>query len=137
MRVFELTPSKASANALLEVLPKDEKQELAWVTLGDSLCESESMADMMILGKLEDRSAREFSRAILLCPVRLSSYLTYVANASSNPHIDAAMQAQKVCQTDRARFEKAFDGLPADERRQFAKYVLRPDTCQALRFPED
>src|ERR1035438_2706404 len=52
-RQFELDPKgKQAARLLLDLIPKDDAQKTAWITFGESLCDSEPIADMMALGRL-------------------------------------------------------------------------------------
>jgi hypothetical protein len=136
IRMFELNPQLQSADLLLDQLPADEEKRLVWMTLGDSLCNAESIADIKAMSKLGERSAHDLSRATLLRPARLSPYLSFVLWASQDPHSDAAIQAQKLCHADRYSFNRALDDLPPDKKRWFVEHVLRPESCHALSHPE-
>jgi hypothetical protein len=134
---FELRPTdKAAAVLLLNLIPQDDGQQTTWMTLGDSLCDSESVADMKSLGRVGDRLPRDLAKAVLLVPDRLPGYIAYAATSVHDPHSDYAVQMQTVCRAKHPEFVKAVEGLPADQRDWFVKHVFNPDGCHALALPE-
>lgn len=136
-RSFELRPAdKAAAVLLLNLIPQEDGQQTTWMTLGDSRCDSESVADMKSLGRAGDRLPRDLAQAVLLLPDRLPGYVAYAATSVHDPHSDYAVQMQTVCRARHPEFAKAVEGLPADKRDWFVKHVLNPDGCHALALPE-
>jgi len=136
-RSFELRPTdKAAAVLVLNLIPQDDGQQTTWMTLGDSLCDSESVADMKALGRVGDRLPRDLGQAVMLVPDRLPGYVAYAATSVHDPHSDYAVQMQTVCRARHPEFLKAVGGLPTDKRDWFVKHVLNPEGCHALALPE-
>jgi hypothetical protein len=136
-RSFELQPgNRSAAVTLLKLIPQDGAQHTTLMTLGDSLCDSESVAEMKLLGRVGDRLPHDFSKAILLAPEMLPKYVAYASTSVQNPHSDYAMQMQTVCRADHSSFLKAVEGMPADKRDWFEKHVLNPHGCRAIALPE-
>lgn len=136
-RSFELRPEdKKAAVLLLSLIPHDDGQHTTWMTMGDSLCSAESVADMKSLGRLGERLPHDLARAVLLVPDKLLSYISYAPISVQDPHSDYAVQMQTVCRAKHPEFVKAVDGLPTDKREWFVKHVLNPDGCHALALPE-
>jgi hypothetical protein len=136
-RMFELRPNeKASAMLLLNLIPKDDGQHALWMTLGDSLCNGESMSDIRSLGQLRDRLPRNVAKAVLLVPEKLAEYAAYSLTATQDPHSDYALQMVAVCRARHQQFIRSLDGLPREKRDWFALHVLNPEGCRALAIPE-
>jgi hypothetical protein len=136
-RSLELRPTdKAAAVLVLNLIPQDDGQQTTWMTLGDSLCDSESVADMKSLGRVGDRLPRDLAQAVLLVPDRLPGYVAYAATSVHDPHSDYAVQMHTVCQAKHSEFLKAVEGLPTDQKNWFVKHVLNPDGCHVLALPE-
>ena len=136
-RSLELRPvDKKAAVLLLSLIPQDDGQHTTWMTMGDSLCDAESVADMKSLGRLGDRLPHDLARAVLLVPDKLPSYVSYAPTSVQDPHSDYAVQMQTVCRAEHPEFVKAVEGLPTDKRDWFVKHVLNPDGCHALALPE-
>jgi hypothetical protein len=136
-RSFELrSTDKSAAVLLLNLIPQNDEQQTAWMTLGDSLCNAESVADMKSLGALGDRLPHDLARAVLLVPDKLPEYVAYAPTSVQDPHSDYAVQMQTVCRGKHAEFVKAVEGLPTDQRDRFVKHVLNPAGCHALALPE-
>ena len=71
-RSFELHPmDKEAAVLLLSLIPQDDAQHTAWMTMGDSLCDAESVDEMKSLEALGDRLPHDLARAVLLVPDKL------------------------------------------------------------------
>lgn len=136
-RSFELRPrDRSAAVRLLNLLPQDDAQHTTLMTLGDSLCDQESVAEMKSLSRLEEHLGRDFARAVLLVPDRLPGYVDYATTSVHDPHSDYAVQMEAVCRASHPWFVKAVEGLPADKRDWFVKHILNPDGCHALALPE-
>ena len=121
---------------LLNLIPKDDGQQNTWMTLGDSLCSSETVSDMKSLGRLGERLPRDLAKAVLLVPNKLPDYVAYALISTQDPHSDYAMQMQTVCRGKHAEFMKAVEELPSDKRSWFIKQVFNPQGCHALALPE-
>jgi hypothetical protein len=136
-RSFELRPAdKSAAVLLLNLLPQDDGQHMILMTLGDSLCDEETVAEMFSLSRIRDRLARDFAKAVLLAPDKLPSYVSYASTSVQDPHSDYAVQMQTVCRAKHPEFVKAVEGLPTDKREWFVGHVLNPEDCHALALPE-
>ena len=136
-RLLELHPKdQHAAVLLLNLIPRDEKQQTAWMTLGDSLCSTEPVSDMKVLGRLSEGLPRRLAQAILLVPERLPDYVAYALISTQDPHSDYAIQMQNVCRAEHPRFMKAVAGLPPSKKDWFIKHILNPDGCRAVALPE-
>jgi hypothetical protein len=145
-RQFEMMPdNKDAAILLLNAIPRNEDEQDAWMTIGSSLCDSESVRDMTSLGTLADRLARDLAHAAILVPARMQDYVWYAAEASSDPHSDYLIQMQKVCRRRHTAFTSAVQQLNGDgasdhftavDAGWFRAHMFNPDTCRALMFPE-
>ena len=136
-RSFELQPgSRDAAVSLLNRLPQDDAQHATLMTLGDSLCDKESVVEMKSLSRLGERLPRDLAKAVLLVPDKLPGYVAYASTSVRDPHSDYAVQMQTVCRGKHAEFVKTVEGLPTDQRDWFVKHVLNPDGCHALALPE-
>jgi hypothetical protein len=125
-----------AAVLLLNLIPQDDGQHTTWMTMGDSLCDAESVDEMKSLGALGDRLPHDLARAVLLVPDKLPEYVAYAPTSVQDPHSDYAVQMQTVCRGKHAEFVKTVEGLPTDQRDWFVKHVLNPDGCHALALPE-
>lgn len=136
-RQFELDNSeKAAARQLLDLIPKDDDQRLTLLTLGDALCDSETISEMKSLARVRDGLPQEFARAVLLLPTSMPAYLSYSLKAVADPHDDSAIQMQVVCRKAHGEFLRAFDALPVDDKSWYRKYIFDPEDCRALEHPE-
>lgn len=136
-RSFELHPmDKRAAVRLLNLIPQDDAQHTAWMTMGDSLCDAESVGEMKLLGALGERLPHDLAGAVLLVPDKLPGYVAYAPTSVQDPHSDYAVQMQTVCRGKHAEFVKTVEGLPTDQREWFVKHILNPDGCHALALPE-
>lgn len=137
-RSIELRPTdKNFAVLLLDLIPQDDGQQSTWLTLGDSLCSVESVADMKSLSQLGEHLPRDLARAVLLAPDKLPNYVAYASTSVQDPHSDYAVQMQNVCRANHHAFVKAVEELPADKMDWFTKHILNPDGCHALALPEE
>jgi len=136
-RFFELqSGDRNAAVRLLKLLPQDDAQHTVLMTLGDSLCDGESVAEMASLSRLGERLSRDFAEAVLLAPEMLSKYVAYASASVQDPHSDYAVRMQSVCQAKHSEFVKAVEELPADQREWFVNHILNPEGCHALALPE-
>jgi hypothetical protein len=136
-RSFELQPgSRDAAVSLLNRLPQDDAQHATLMTLGDSLCDKESVVEMKSLSRLGERLPRDLAKAVLLVPDKLPGYVAYASTSVRDPHSDYAVQMQAVCRAKHSEFVKAVEALPSDQRDWFSKHVLNPEDCHALALPE-
>ena len=136
-RAFQLQPSlKSAAAKLLSLIPKNEAEQTVAMTLGDSLCDSELVGDMLALSRVNEGLGRQLTRAVIVAPEFLTAYVEYSLDAIDDPHSDYAAQMKTVCQDRHSAFLGAFNGLPADKQARFARYVMRPDDCHVIAVPE-
>ncbi len=130
----------------LTLVPQKDEQQLDWMTLGDSLCDSESMPEMMTLSRLRDRLAQGLSNAVLSVPEKMQSYVAYAAAAVQDPHSDYAIQMRRVCRAHHAAFVRAVDRLgdgspdggflATANSAWFRAHILNPEGCRVLALPE-
>jgi len=110
IRRFELTPKNPrAAEELLKLIPTDEEQELVIHSFEGLLCESESQTDVRTLSGLHDRMTRDLSRAVLLVPKRMETYVAYAAEAVQDPHSDYAIRMAQVCRAKHRVFVNAVE----------------------------
>jgi hypothetical protein len=137
VRLLELRPNEQEAAAsLLDVIPQNDNQQTAWMTIGDSLCDAESMADITSLGQIRDRLPRALAKAALVAHEMPPAYVAYAIMSTQDPHSDYALQMEKVCRIKHQQFVKSLDGLPDEKRSWFASHILNPERCRALALPE-
>ncbi|MEP6643397.1 MAG: hypothetical protein ABJA69_02785, partial [Acidobacteriaceae bacterium] len=127
---------KRAALLLLNVIPKDDTQHAIWMTLGDSLCSSESVPDMKSLGQQGAKLPRDLAKAVVIVPDKLPSYVAYALTSVQDPHSDYAVQMQAVCRARHPELAKAVAGLPREKREWFLRHVFDPEGCHALALPE-
>jgi len=143
----ELSPQdKNAALALLNLMPQNAKQQLILTTLSTSMCDSETVRDMVTLARLEDRLPHDFTSAVLLVPGKIQAYVSYGSVAIGDPHSDFALQMKRVCRVNHSAFISAADSLdkvnwgeenfayPSSER--FRTKIFDPVGCRPLEFPE-
>jgi hypothetical protein len=136
-RLFQLQPrSESAADDLLRLVPSNGSQQNVVMTLGDSLCSDESFAEMGVLARIRDNLPLQLSRAVSLAPSHMRSYIAYSRTATLDPHSDYAVRMQSVCLQKHEAFVKALNELPQELQRGISGYVIKPDTCRAIRFPE-
>lgn len=127
---------RRAALQLLNLIPKDDGQQNTWMTLGDSLCKSETVFDMKSLGRFGEGLPHGLAKAVLLVPNKLPDYVAYALISTQDPHSDYAVQMQTVCRRKHPEFMKAVEELPSDKRGWFIKHVFNPQGCRALALPE-
>ncbi len=136
-RAFQLrSNSSADAERLLLLIPQSDEQLGMVISLGDSLCESESITDMEVLGAVSDGFARELANAVLVVPRLMDAYVAHSLDEVQNPHSDYAVRMRTVCRRQHRRFLAAVHELPKDKQRWFAEHVMEPQSCRVIALPE-
>jgi hypothetical protein len=135
-RTFYLKPTAQNAERLLSAIPTDEAQGTEIMTLGDSLCDHEAFADMLVLGQVTEKLPSELARAVLAAPRFMPAYVKYALIAVLDPHNDYAVQMRRVCQKKHDSFAVAIAGLSTPEQQRFNKYVMSVANCEVLSVPE-
>jgi hypothetical protein len=136
-RAFELHPNdRTLAGALLRLIPQDDPQQTVLMTLGDSLCDSEDMADMKALARVRDGLPRMLTKAVALAPNGMSAYVSYSFVAVLDPHSDYAVQMQRVCRELRPELSRSVAALPVAKREWFTEHILDLQNCRAIELPE-
>ncbi|MGA2349274.1 MAG: hypothetical protein ABSF70_02480 [Terracidiphilus sp.] len=136
-RLSELDPQgHEAAVLLLNLIPKDDEQGHALMSLGDGLCGTESYRDMKQLGQIGEHLPRDWAKAVLLAPDKLPEFVAYSIISVRDPHSDYAIQMEKVCRVKHSEFVNAVAKLPLEKQQQFLKYVFSLDGCHALALPE-
>ena len=135
-RRFELHGDRRSATLLLNLLPASEEQQIAWGSLGESMCDRETVAEMKVLGGLSDRLAHNIARAVVLVPERMMPYVTFSLMTTSDPHSEYSTEMQRVCLRRKKELAAAVEKLPADKKQWFTTHVMNLASCQALSLPE-
>ncbi len=135
-RHFELHNDRRSATVLMGLLPANEEQQIAWGSLGESMCDRETTAEMKVLGGLGDRLARNIARAVILVPEKMISYVNFSLMTTSDPHSNYAIEMRRVCLHRQQELAAAVDTLEMDKKQWFRTHVMDLSTCQALSLPE-
>ena len=118
-RKYELTPQdKLAALALLNLMPQNAEQQLILTTLSASMCDPETVRDMVTLARLEDRLPHDFTSAVLLVPRKIQAYVFYGSVATGDPHSDFVLQMKRVCRVNHSAFIGAIDSLGKGERKE-------------------
>lgn len=136
-RSFQLHPrTQSAAERLLALIPKTEEQQRVVMTLGDSLCDGESMDDMGSLSRVNEGLARQLRKAVELAPQFMPAYVEYSLEAATDPHSDYAVEMQRVCQRNHGAFVRAVKQLPVEKAREFKEHIMKPEGCRVLAIPE-
>lgn len=136
-KYFELNDKDMRAGRrLFKILPKNDKQYGIWLTMGDSLCNDESVADMKLLDEFSARFSLLLSRAVMSNPDEMPRYVEFSLMAAQDPHSDFALQMKRVCLAKHEAFKRAVKGLSIADRHWFAAHVMHVDHCKPLALPE-
>lgn len=135
-REFQLTHDQKRAASFLQLIPTNESEQLAFLTLGDSLCAGELKTDMEQLAAVRDGLPHQLAKAVVLAPAFLNRYIRYSLVACRDPHSDFAVRMQEVCAGHRKRFLVSVRQLSLEEQRQLRAHVFEVETCRALAVPE-
>ncbi len=136
-RAFELRPgSLADAERLLKLIPQKEAEQEIVLTLGEALCEDESISEMTFLSHVRDGLAHQLAKAVGVVPEFMAQYIQYSAIATLDAHSDYAIQMRTVCKRDHRRFVSAIGSLSVEDRNQIRNHVIDPETCRAIALPE-
>lgn len=136
-RIFEMkSTAKTAAVRLLEMIPRDADQQNVVLTLGDAVCNDESLAEMKALAKVADGLAVALSRAVKLAPEYMGKYVAYASIATQDPHSDYAVQMSTVCHSLHASFVKAVAQLPESDKQSFHEHIMKTESCKVLALPE-
>jgi len=134
-KLLALQPkSKPAACGLLRSIPRSE-EENDLSQLGTSLYPGESDREI----KATDRASWHFSRnlahALKLCPQYLPQFIQYGTIALS-PTNSYPNWAARVCRSNPKRFLQAYRTLSAKDQQYIAKYVIHPESCKQIAYPE-
>jgi len=136
-RLFELHPKDMdAAKRLLDLIPKDEKQDSVREALSTFLCDSESLSDVKTLARVGDDLPHQFARAVLLYRGAMPAYVAYSQTAILDPHNDHTVQMKRVCRDAHPEFVQAVGRLAHDDYEWFVVHIFDPKTCRPLWLPE-
>jgi hypothetical protein len=136
-RAFRLQPSsRAAAAKLLALIPQSEDQQTALMTLGDSLCDAESLGDISVLAGVQEGMPKALARAVLLVPELMPGYARYSLESVQDPHSDFAVRMRSVCLQAHRDFLRSVESLDQGDREWFRLHVMVPETCRVLAMPE-
>lgn len=134
---FRLSPnSRSAAEQLLLLIPKDDEQLGMVFSLGSVLCDREPITDMETLGPVGDDMANQLSKAVLIAPQYMATYVAHSLNEVQVPDSDYAVRMKTVCQRRHATFLAAVKKLTAKEQLWFSEHVMDPSTCRVIALPE-
>jgi hypothetical protein len=135
-RALELQPTKLTASAVLDFLPKDDSHREEWYSLSGWICDGEQDQDVKSLAQLQGRMSRDFAKSVILSPTRMYQYVSYPVIIGLDPHDDYAEKMTAVCRRRPREFAAAIDQLPEKERTWLRHVVFEPSGCRALAHPE-
>ena len=135
-RALELQPTKLTASAVLDFLPKDDSRREEWYSLSGWICDGEHDQDVKSLAQLQGRMYRDFAKSIILSPTRMYQYVSYPIIIGLDPHDDYADEMTAVCRRRHREFAAAIDQLPEKDRTWFRQVVFEPSGCRALAHAE-
>jgi hypothetical protein len=135
-RALELQPTKLTASAVLDFLPKDDSHREEWYSLSGWICDGEKDQDVKSLAELQGRMSRDFAKSVILSPSRMYQYVSYPVIIGLDPHDDYAEEMTAVCRRRPREFAAAIDQLPEKDRTWLRQVVFEPSDCRALAHPE-
>jgi len=134
-KLLTLQPdSKTAACGLLRSIPRSE-EENDLGQLNTSLYPGESYAEIVATGRAFWKFSRNLAHALKLCPQYLPQFIQYGTIALS-PTNSYPNWAARVCRSNPKRFVKAFHTLGAKDQQYIAKYVIHPESCKQIAYPE-
>jgi hypothetical protein len=135
-KLFDLSRDSKSAEHLLSMLPKNEREYQIWITMGDALCDSETVSDMEAMQKLSLGFSSLASQAAILHPAGIPSLLRTVMLSVQDPHSDLALKLEPICRSRHAAFREAMQKMTPDNRAWFESRAFDVVQCKALVSPE-
>jgi len=135
--LLRLRPGDRGAScALLENIPATDDEYERLTTLDGNLYQDETDAETGAVGQAYWHMSRNLARALKVCPRFLPVFIRYGVLAMPNPHDDYPNWAARVCRSNPSRFLKAFETLSPKDRHYIARYVIEPEGCKQIAFPE-
>ena len=135
-RVFDLQRSRVNADGIFRLLPKNDKEYEVWMTMGDSLCESEDIVDMATLDNFSLRFSRLLAKAVVESPGNISDYIKFIILSSQDVSNNFGKDVDLVCKARHRLFVGAVNDLQKHEARWFSTHVINVNSCQLLSLPE-
>lgn len=135
-RSFEIRNDRNSAAILLDLLPKNDEQRVIWGSLGQAVCDRETVSEAKLLGRLRDRLAKNVAQAVILAPEKMLPYVVFSLGTTSDPHSEYALEMKRVCLRKKGVLTEAVEMLAEHEKRWFHGHVMALKNCQALDLPE-
>jgi hypothetical protein len=127
--------SKPAACGLLRNMPRTGSDNALLAFLATSLYPGESVAEIKATGPASWNFSRNLAHALKLCPQYLPEFIQYGTIALS-PTSSYPNWAGRVCRSNPKRFLKAYRTLSAKDQRYITKYVIHPNGCKQIAFPE-
>ena len=128
-----LEPSRTAAERLLHSIPESEAEQSQMMTLPDWHEDAtKSTRDMESLAKIYEHWPRSLADAVMMFPEYLPAYIRYGLLAPNDIHSDYTGNEERVCHSDPARFQAAFQRLDWKTQAHLRKYVFNPEKCRAI-----
>lgn len=135
-KLLALQPdSKPAACALLQSIPRTREEEADIELLNTILYPGESDAEIDATGRAASNFSRNLAHALKLCPQYLPQFIQYGAIALS-PTSSYLNWAARVCRSNPKRFLQALRTLSVKDQQYIAKYVIHPEGCKQIAYPE-
>lgn len=136
-KYFELMGSDARGVAMVfKVLPANDQQYTVWITMGDSFCQGEKLADMALMDSFGERLPLLLSRAVIDRPSEMSKYIKFSLNATQDPHSKIVFGMRNVCLIRHSEFKEAIGNLSHSDKEWITSHIIRIDSCRPIELPE-
>lgn len=134
--LLRLRPSdRCAARGLLHSIPQNIEENARMSVLGTSMYPAETDKEIKTVGQALWHFDRNLAHAVKLCPRFLPEFVRYGTVALS-PVSKYPNWAARVCRSNPKRFLKAFRTLSEKDQQYIAKYVIQPEGCKQIAFPE-
>lgn len=124
-----------AALGLLQNIPQTEGENRQMILLATVMYPGETNKDIDAVGQTYWHFSRNLALALRMHPELLPAFVQY-GTIALTPHSTYPNWAAKVCRSNPERFLKAFRTLSPKDRRYIAKYVVQPEGCKQIAFPE-
>jgi hypothetical protein len=135
-RAFELQPTKTTASAVLDFLPRNDSHREEWYSLSGWICHGEQEQDVKSLARLDGRMSHDFARSVIISPTKMYQYVSYPVIIGLDPHDNYAEEMVAACRGRPREFAAAINQLPEKDKSWFLRVVFEPSDCRALAHPE-
>jgi hypothetical protein len=127
----------AELRAAIGQIPKNSEQNEAWLQMSDGMCPYASTLDLDRIEKLSHRLNKYFSSIVKTNPDWYKEYFMFGLLTAGNVDSDYAIQAAKLCKTNKSAFLIGLRRLNRDARRDFESEIIDVKKCSPKMLPEE